>query len=152
MTPAVAAALVAALGDWTSLVVAVTGAVGMYLAHTLGKRGQRHDERQQEAKTELEKRIASFDELESINDRLEAENDRLHEDNDRLRNLISEAEATGNVRLAQQAARCRSRLDDLIAAMSVLQGVVVSEVAKTQAGDAIEDAVRHIADDHPDLG
>lgn len=137
-------------GSLPSIIVAVTGLIGAATAYLLGKRGQRNDEVQQHAKAKLEQRVAAFDELESINDRLEAENARLVREVERLRDLIGEAEDTGNIRLAQQAARCRSRLDDLIATIAMLQGVVVSEMARTQAGGAIEDAVRHVSADHPE--
>lgn len=138
------------LGQVTSVVVAVTGLVGAGTAYRLGKRGQRNDEQQQSAKAKLEERIAAFDELESINDRLEKENARLRGESEALRSLIGEAETRGDLRLAQQAARCRDRLDDLIKTVSILQGVVVSEMAKSEAGQAIEDAMRHVAADHPD--
>ena len=137
-------------GSITAAIIAATGAAGVWLSHRLGLLGQRKDAQQQEAAHRLAERIEYFDELESINERLSAENTRLRADVESARGLIAEAEATGNVRLSQQAARCRARLDDLISTVSMLQGVVVAEMARSQAGDAIESAVRHQAADHPD--
>ena len=137
-------------GDITAVVIAATGLAGVWLSHRLGLLGQRKDAEQQKAAHRLAERVEYFDELESINDRLTAENTRLRAEVESLRTLISEAEARGDIRLAQQATRCRERLDDLIATVSTLQGVVVAEMAKTQAGDAIEKAMRHVAADHPE--
>ena len=129
-------------GTVASIVVAGAGLISAVSAYALGKRGQRNDEKQQSAKTKLEERIAAFDELESLNDRLEKENSRL-------RDVLAQTEATGDIRLARQARRCREKLDECVAALSALQSVVLAEVARVAAGDAIEDAVRHVAEDHP---
>lgn len=138
------------VGDATAAVIALATAGATYSAWRLGQRGQKQDEKQQTAATRLQERIAAFDELESINDRLGAENARLTGEVDRLRGLIAEAEATGNMRLAQQAHRCRERLDELVASMASLQAVVVSEVARTAAQDAGDRAAEHVRVDHPD--
>jgi hypothetical protein len=132
------------VGTLTALIVAATGLIGATSAYLLGKRGQQADKNQQDAKHRLEKRIAAFDELESLNDRLEKENTRLRE-------LLVEAEATGDLRLSRQARRCRERLDETTAALAVLQSVVLAEVSRVAAADAVQRAADHIADDHPDL-
>lgn len=132
------------VGTITALIIAGTGLLGTVTAWLLGKRGQHNDEKQQEAKLKLEKRIAAFDELESLNDRLAQENTRLRE-------LLTEAEATGDLRLARQARRCRAALDETTAALTALQAVVLSEVSRASAHHTVERAQQHVADDHPDL-
>jgi hypothetical protein len=137
------------LSDVTASAIAVTGLLGAASAYVLGKRGQKNDEKQQEAATKLQKRITAFDELESLNDRLSTENARL-------RDLYSEAETRGDARMAVQAKRCREQLQKSMDAMSTLQSVVLSEIAKASAEDAIERGRQHILEDHaeydePDL-
>lgn len=132
------------IGGITAVIVAATGLIGAITAYLLGKRGQRNDERQQSAKTRLEERIASFDEMESLNDRLAVENTRLRE-------LLAEAEARGDLRLARQARQCSERLEEIMTSLSALSTVVMSEVLKASTDEAIERARQHIAD-HPDVG
>lgn len=132
------------VGEATGLIVAVTGVLGLILAHRLGLLGQRKDAQAQAAATRLQERVAAFDELESLNDRLGTENARLRE-------LLVEAEATGNLRLARQAQRCRAALDETTAALASLQAVVLAEVSQATASHSINRAQQHIADDHPDL-
>lgn len=132
------------VSDVTALIIGVSGVVGTVTAYLLSKRGQRNDEKQQEAASKIQRRVTAFDELESLNDRLSKENERL-------RDLYSEAETRGDVRLAQQARRCRAALDDAVAGLTTLQAVVLSEIATVSAGDAITRAEKHMADDHPEL-
>ena len=127
----------------TALIVAITGLVGILLAHRLGLLGQKKDAIQQAAATKLQERIAAFDELESLNDR-------LHKEIDRLRDLLGEAETRGDARLAIQARRCADRLQENVAALATLQAVVLSEIANTAAERAIADAQRHVLEEHPD--
>jgi hypothetical protein len=138
------------LGQIASLILALVAVGGAFTSWRLGKRGQVAAEREQAANTRVEDRLQAFDELESINDRLNKDVERLTKENDRLRGLADEADHAGNARLARQAHRCREQLEQLIATVSLLQGVVVQEMARSQAGDAIEAAVRHVARDHPD--
>jgi len=126
----------------TALIIAVSGVLGSYAAWRLGQRGQKNDEKQQAAATNLQERIAAFDELESLNDRLTAENQRFRE-------LVNEAEARGDMRLAAQGRRCRERLEEMTTAISTLQSVVLSEVARASAQDASEKARDHLRVDHP---
>lgn len=127
----------------TALIIALSGIGGTYVAWRLGQRGQRNDEKQQAAATNLQERIAAFDELESLNDRLTTENKRLRE-------LVDEAEARGDMRLAAQGRRCRERIEEMTTAISTLQSVVLSEVARASAEDAVERARDHTRTDHPD--
>lgn len=126
----------------TALIIALSGVLGTYVAWRLGQRGQKNDEKQQAAATSLQERIAAFDELESLNDRLTTENKRLRE-------LVDEAEARGDLRLAAQGRRCRERIEEMTSAIATLQSVVLSEVARESAKDATERARDHIAEDHP---
>ena len=48
-----------------------------------------------------------------------------------------------------QARRCRQTLDEMVAAMTALQSVVLSEVAHAAADDATDRARRHVEQDHP---
>ena len=132
------------VGTITAIIIAITGLLGWFTSYVLGKRGQRNDEKQQDAKTRLEERIAAFDELESLNDRLTTENARL-------RTLLTETEATGDLRLARQARRCREQLDEVTAALSTLKAVVHDEITRAASDDAIARTSRHVDDDHPDL-
>lgn len=132
------------------MIVAVTGAGAAYASYRLGKRGQKNDEKQQEAANRLQKRITAFDELESLNARLTEENTRLIAEVARLRPLENEAEARGDMRLARQASRCREQLEQVTTALATLQSVVVSEIANASAQHAIDLAEQHIAADHPD--
>lgn len=138
------------VSDITAAVIAASGVLGIYTSYRLGKRGQRNDETQQTAAQRLQERIAAFDELESLNERLGVENTRLATENVGLRNLIAEAEAAGNIRLARQAARCRDQITETVAALTALQSVVVAEVAKAAADMAITRADRHLGEEHPD--
>lgn len=127
----------------TSFIIALSGILGSWGAWRLSQRGQRNDEKQQAAATNLQERIAAFDELESLNDRLTTENKRLRE-------LATEAETRGDLRLAQQAGRCRDRLAEMTTALATLQSVVLSEVARESAKDAADRGAQHIATDHPE--
>lgn len=131
------------LSEVTALVIAASGVIGTYTAYRLGQRGQHNDERQQTAATKLQERISAFDELESLNDRLSKETDRL-------RVLLTEAEARGDLRLSQQTGRCRERIEELTTAVATLQSVVLSEVAKASAEEAVERAEAHVKTDHPE--
>ena len=131
------------VGEVAAAIVACTGAAGLYLSHRLGLIGQKNDEQQQAAANRIQERITAFDELESLNDRLKVENDRL-------RDLLGEAETRGDVRVAVQARRCRAALEETTAALTSLQSVVVSEVARMTARDAKEQATKHLSNDHPD--
>lgn len=137
------------LGTLTGLIVAASGVLGILLAHRLGLLGQKRDVEQQQAANKIAERIAAFDELESLNDRLTTENARLREENREWRSLEAEADARGDVRLAQQARRCRERLDSTVAALATLQAVVVSEVARSSAQNAIDVAELHLSTEHP---
>lgn len=132
------------VGDLTALIVAATGILGLLLAHRLGILGQKKDAQQQTAATKLQERIASFDELESLNTH-------LRDEINRLRDLLSEAETRGDVRLAAQARRCSARLEETFTALATLQSVVLSEIARSEAHDSIAEGRRHVAEDHPDL-
>lgn len=138
------------LGQVASLILALVAVGGAVTSWRLGKRGQTTAEVEQAAKRRLDERIASFDELESINDRLEKEVARLTGENSRLRDLANDADAAGNARLARQAHRCREQLEQMMATVALLQGVVLDEMTRAQAGDAIESTVRHVAKDHPE--
>lgn len=131
-------------GELTGLIVALTGLIGLFLAHRLGILGQKKDAQQQTAATKLQERIASFDELESLNSH-------LREEINRLRDLLNEAETRGDVRLAAQARRCSARLEETFTALATLQSVVLSEIARADAHDAIAEGRRHVDEDHPDL-
>lgn len=126
----------------TALIIAASGVLGTYVAWRLGQRGQHNDEKQQAAATSLQERIAAFDELESLNDRLTTENKRLRE-------LVDEAEARGDMRLAAQGRRCRERIEEMTTAIATLQSVVLSEVATASAQHAIDRGTEHIATEHP---
>lgn len=130
------------ISDATALVIATSALVGTYTAHLLGKRGQKHDEKQQVAASKLQTRISAFDELESLNDRLTTENARL-------RDLYAEAETRGDVRYVAQARRCRVALEQSIEALASLQQVVLDEIATASALDAQERIARHLTQDHP---
>ena len=142
------------VGEVTGLIVAITGLLGIVLAHRLGLRGQRKESQAQIALGRLQERKDAFDELESLNDRLMAENKHLREtkaeDDQRLRELLAEMEATGNLRLARQARRCREQLDEAIAAIAALQAVVLAEITKASADVALDRARDHLSTDHPD--
>jgi uncharacterized phage infection (PIP) family protein YhgE len=127
----------------TALIIALSGILGTYVAWRLGQRGQRNDEKQQAAATNLQERIAAFDELESLNDRLNAENKHLRE-------LVGEAESRGDLRLAAQGRRCRERIDEMTTAISTLQSVVLSEVARVSSSEASQRAHEHVETDHPE--
>lgn len=131
------------VGEITATIVALTGAAGLYLSHRLGLIGQRNDEKQQAAANKIQERVTAFDELESLNDRLKTENDRL-------RDLLAEAETRGDVRLANQARRCRQVLEETTAALTSLQSVVLSEVARVAAKDAGEQVEKHLSNEHPE--
>ena len=139
------------IADITALIIALSGIIGSLVAWQLGKRGQKNDEDQQAAANRLQKRIAAFDELESLNDRLTTENARLRDENKELRELEHEAETRGDIRLAAQARRCRQRIDETVAALVTLQAVVVSEVARSSAQHDIDLAAQHVVDEHPDV-
>lgn len=126
----------------TALIIALSGVLGTYVAWRLGQRGQHNDEKQQAAATNLQERVAAFDELESLNDRLTSENGRLRE-------LVSEAESRGDIRLAAQGRRCRERIEEMTTAIATLQSVVLSEVARESARDATDSAREHLRSDHP---
>lgn len=126
----------------TALIIALSGVLGTYVAWRLGQRGQHNDEKQQAAATNLQERVAAFDELESLNDRLTTENSRLRE-------LVSEAESRGDIRLAAQGRRCRERIEEMTTAIATLQSVVLSEVARESARDATDRARDHLRSDHP---
>lgn len=131
------------VGEITAVIIAVSGVMGLILSHKLGIIGQKNDAKQQAAATKLQERIAAFDELESLNDRLNAEIGRL-------RDLVNEAEARGDVRLAAQGRRCRDRIEELTTAVSTLQSVVLSEVARASASDIARRADEHLSTDHPE--
>ena len=132
------------VGELTGLIVASTGVLGLFLAHRLGLLGQKKDAQQQAAATKLQERIASFDELESLNTH-------LRDEINRLRDLLAEAETRGDVRLAAQARRCSARLEETFTALATLQSVVLSEIARSETNEAIAEGRRHIVDDHPVL-
>lgn len=138
------------VGEAASLIVATTGLIGLFLAHRLGLLGQKKDAQQQAAATKLQERIASFDELESLNDRLGIENTRLRAEADHLRTLIVEAESRGDMRLAAQGRRCRETLDRTLAAMVSLQSVVVAEMSRASTDETVRKAREHLASEHPD--
>ena len=131
------------LGQVASFILALVAVAGAITSWRLGKRGQHTAEIEQAAKRSLEERVTAFDELESLNDRLEKENARLRE-------LATEAEVAGDARLARQAHRCREQLEQMTATVALLQGVVLDELTRAAAGDSIEKAARHVAEDHPE--
>lgn len=137
------------IGELTALIIAITGCAGLYLSHRLGILGQKKDAQQQAAATKLQERIAAFDELESINDRLTKALESADTENRRLRELVTEAEVRGDLRLAAQGRRCGQRLEEMSAALVTLQSVVLSEVAKASARHEVDLASQHVATDHP---
>lgn len=137
------------LGELSTLIVAITGVIGIVLAHRLGLIGQRKDTEQQQAANKIAERIASFDELESLNDRLEKENARLQAEVVQLRALALEAESRGDLRLARQAGICRERLTEMSAVLTTMQAVVVSEIASASAQHELDLTSAHL-ETHPD--
>ena len=138
------------LAGVAQLVLAAVAVAGAVTSWVLGKRGARTAETEQAAKQQLEEHMEAFHQVESLNDRLSKELDRTTRDVDRLRADLETMQDVAGQRLAEQGRRCRARLDDLTATLSALQGVVLSEIAKASAGDAIEGAMRHVATDHPE--
>lgn len=131
------------LQGWSSLILALVGVGGLVTSTLLSRQGTRRQEIQEHAAGKLNERIQAFQELERLNDN-------LREENERLRGLLGEAEQVGNHRLAIQAGRCRDRLEDLIAVVAGLRGVVLSEIARASADTATDTAQTHLRSDHPE--
>lgn len=129
------------LQGWSSLILSLVGVGGLATSYRLSKRGAKAQEEQDQKAGRLAERVQAFDELESLNGRL---NDEI----ERLRKVASETEAAGQRRIEWQAQRCRHRLEELIATVTTLQGVVLSEVAKVSAGESAASATAHIESDH----
>ena len=123
------------LPGWSQLILALVGLGGLASAHYLNRRGQRTQDRQQEAANLLATRAQGFDEMEAIVKSLREE--------------LSRVEASRDREQAVQARRCRTALDHFVLAFTNLQGQVVSETARKIAEAAQVEAEQHLAEDHP---
>lgn len=124
-----------------SLILALVGAAGLVTSYLLSKRGQKKDEKQQDAANRLAERMQAFDEMKELLDRHNSELTRMREENERL-------ETKGNDRLERQKSRCRSVIEEMTSTVTALQGVVVSEVAREAAQTTADAAQRHLDRDH----
>ena len=138
------------LQEVSAFTLAVVGLLGWLTSSRLSKRGQRTQELQSAAAAKMAERVQTFEEIKEVAETRLEEVQRLREDLERARGLLREVEDTGNLRLSAQAARCRDRLEGLIAVVTTLKSVVVSEIAQTAAADAAEAAERHLDTDHPE--
>lgn len=127
----------------TSVLLAGSTVTGLITSYALGKRGQNEQSRQQTAANRLAERAQAFDEMKAIVDEVKDQNARLFERIDRI-NAASDSD------LKRQAERCRTTIDHLSTAMATLQGIVVSEIATAAGSHAVQEAQRHVADDHPE--
>lgn len=114
-----------------------TGVAG----YALSKRGQRDTAAQQQVANQLQTRVNTVEELESVIEHLKAERDHTEE---RLARLVAQHTAEAD----RLAARCQIQLDRLIDNVATLQSVVADEIARTAALDAVRGAQQHEADDH----
>lgn len=107
----------------------------------LSKRGQRDTAVQQAAANQLQTRVNTVDELESVIEHLKEERDRAEKAADILRRQNT-ADAD------RQAARCQVQIDRLIDNVATLQSIVNDEIARQAALDSIRSAQAHEAGDH----
>lgn len=129
------------VAELSGLILALVAVAGSITGYVLSKRGQNKEERQQAAANELATRAQGFTEMEGIVTRLREEVTDLREENDRI-------EARGDKRLTDQKARCSAVIESLSTAVTTLQGVVVSEVAREAAQITTDAAVRHVDRNH----
>lgn len=115
----------------------MTGGAGIWLS----KRGQRDTAVQQQAANQLQTRVNTVDELESVIAHLKEERDHIAQEKDRLA-LQKTAESD------RQAARCQVQIDRLIDNVATLQTLVAEEVERQSALMAIRQAQQHEQDDH----
>lgn len=107
----------------------------------LSKRGQRDTAQQQQAANQLQTRVNTVDELESVIAHLKEERDHIAAEKERL--------AAQNTRAADfQAARCQLQIDRLIDNVATLQSIVSDEIARAAAQGAVQQAQDHEAADH----
>lgn len=123
--------LLMALG---SIIIGLTGAA-------LSRRGQKDTHEQQQAANQLQTRVNTVDELESVITHLKQERDYAETIIEKLRTQHT-SEAT------KQAARCQMQIDRLIENVATLQSIVSDEIARTAARDTVRSAQDHEAGDH----
>lgn len=133
----------------SALILSLVGVGGLVSSWVLNKRGTRNQETQQVVANRLSERAQTFDEMESLNERLTADNARKDAEIDRLHRQGNERDQISEKRLRWQADRCRTQLEGSATVIQLLQGIVLSENAKQDATEALEDVRDHIEHDHP---
>lgn len=135
--------------DWSTLILAVVGLLGWGTSTWLNRRGADRQHRQAEAAGKLAERTQAFTELEAANERLAAEVTRKDADVDRARAETTRLHDLYERRLATRDERCRATTSSLTAALEALRGVVLSELVRSEARHAIDEANEHLTTDHP---
>lgn len=128
------------------ILLGAAGLVGALSAAVTGIRGLRQTGRTQGAATLLAQRVNALSELESVVTRLRDEVTRLEGLNDRDRVRHERALAEKQVELDESQARCTQQIRLVTEAMETLRAVVVDEIARAAATNAITDAAGHAAE------
>lgn len=133
------------IASYAPLLVPIATILTGWLAYLGVKRGRGIEDSQQQAKNKLDERAQSFTELTAINERLGAENNRL--------NAARETE-TARVRAEMERketahreaeSRCQRQVESLLMQVESLRTVVITEVVKSAADQAIGQGRDHLA-------
>lgn len=119
-----------------ALVPAATIVVGL-LAFIGGKRANRVEESQQQARNRIDERVQVLAELQAVNKGLSEENARLRA------NASTDADRHRHDRGLSDA-DCRRQIEALAAAIDTLRTIVLDEVAKSAALSAVSAARQHL--------
>lgn len=130
-------------------VMAVGGLLSIIFGYVMSRRGARDTAIQQKAAHALSARIQSFEEIKQHAALAEAAATRASEEATKLREVMREVEADAQRRLDWQADRCTKSLRETTEALALLRLVVINEIDRSAAQDAIDQATRHLALDHP---
>jgi F0F1-type ATP synthase membrane subunit b/b' len=119
-----------------ALVPLATIVVGL-LAFIGGKRANRVEESQQQARNRIDERVQVLAELQAVNQGLVTENTRLRG------NAATDADRNRDDR-GRSDADCRRQIETLVGAIETLRTVVLDEVAKSAALGTVSAARQHL--------
>lgn len=129
--------------DATGIIMAVSGTVVGVGGLVLSRRGQKDEAVQEAAATKLADRVQGYNELAAYTDRIEKQLEKATA-------ALTAQEVTADRRRNEQSQRCRAALSSAMDTLHTLQAVVRAEISKEAAHDAIDEAGRHLAVDHPE--
>jgi hypothetical protein len=136
------------LPSWATMLTAFAGIAGVAFAFLGTRRGQNIEEKEKKATVVLEERVQGLKELELVLGERKAELADVRAgriaDAERFRVELAKTRGDAEREVAKTEARCTRQVERILDALDTLRSVVIDEVARTAASEAVGAAKRHL--------